>query len=132
MKKAFIFTFDAVFAVALLTLFLVVVSSEMAEPREPDWLPKLGNQMMKVELMKHGHARVAQGQVVGVGMEGVVADLIEQQIEAAGVKAFGSPVEGLHFEPRREAAQQLGGIVGDAAAGGGQGREECESHYSSG
>ena len=46
MKKAFIFTLDAVFAVALMVLFLVTVSSEMMEPREPDWLPKLGHQMM--------------------------------------------------------------------------------------
>jgi hypothetical protein len=46
MKRAFIFTLDAMFAVSLMVLFLVVVSSEMAQPRDADWLPKLGNQLM--------------------------------------------------------------------------------------
>lgn len=46
MKKAFVFTLDALFAVSILAVFFVVFSSEMNMPQETQWLPEIGNTLM--------------------------------------------------------------------------------------
>jgi len=46
MKKAFIFTLDALFAVSILAVFFVVYSFEMNVPKETYWLSEMGNTFM--------------------------------------------------------------------------------------
>jgi len=46
MKKGFIFTLDALFAVSVLAVFLAVVSFELNVPKQTYWLPELGNTFM--------------------------------------------------------------------------------------
>ena len=46
MKKAFIFTLDALFAVTILMAFFVVYSFEMNVPKETYWLPVMAQSMM--------------------------------------------------------------------------------------
>jgi len=46
MKKAFIFTLDALFAVSILAVFFVVYSFEMNLPKETYWLSEMGNTFM--------------------------------------------------------------------------------------
>jgi len=53
MKKAFIFTLDALFAVSILAVFFVVYSFEMNVPKETYWLPEVGNTFM-TSLDKNG------------------------------------------------------------------------------
>jgi len=53
MKKAFIFTLDALFAVSILAVFFVVYSFEMNVPKETFWLSEMGNTFM-TSLDKNG------------------------------------------------------------------------------
>ncbi len=53
MKKAFIFTLDALFAVSILAVFFVVYSFEMNVPKETYWLFQTGNTFM-TSLDKNG------------------------------------------------------------------------------
>ena len=53
MKKAFIFTLDALFAVSILAVFFVVYSFEMNVPKETYWLSEIGNTFM-TSLDKNG------------------------------------------------------------------------------
>jgi hypothetical protein len=46
MKKAFIFTLDALFAVSIMAVFFVVYSFEMNVPKETYWLPVTANTYM--------------------------------------------------------------------------------------
>jgi len=46
MRKAFIFTLDALFAVTVMALFFVVFSFEMNVPKQTYWLPEVGNTFM--------------------------------------------------------------------------------------
>jgi hypothetical protein len=46
MRKAFIFTLDALFAVSVLGIFLAVVSFELNMPKETYWLPELGDNFL--------------------------------------------------------------------------------------
>ena len=46
MKKAFIFTLDALFAVSIMAVFFVVYSFEMNMPKETYWLPVIANTYM--------------------------------------------------------------------------------------
>ena len=53
MKKAFIFTLDALFAVSILAVFFVVYSFEMNVPKETHWLSEIGDTFM-TSLDKNG------------------------------------------------------------------------------
>jgi len=53
MRKAFIFTLDALFAVGLLSTFLIVVSFDLNTPKETHWLATTGNTFM-TSLDKNG------------------------------------------------------------------------------
>jgi len=53
MKKAFIFTLDALFAVSILAVFFVVYSFEMNVPKETYWLSEMGDTFM-TSLDKNG------------------------------------------------------------------------------
>jgi hypothetical protein len=46
MKKAFIFTLDALFAVSIMAVFFVVYSFEMNVPKETYWLSVMGDTFM--------------------------------------------------------------------------------------
>jgi hypothetical protein len=46
MKRAIVFTLDALFAVSILTVFLAAVSLELNVPKETYWLPEMGNNLM--------------------------------------------------------------------------------------
>lgn len=46
MRKGFIFTLDALFAVLMLAVFLAVISIELNVPKHTYWLPELGDTFM--------------------------------------------------------------------------------------
>jgi len=46
MRKGFIFTLDALFAVSVLAVFLAVISFELNVPKQTYWLPELGDTFM--------------------------------------------------------------------------------------
>ncbi len=46
MKRAFILALDALFAISILAVFLTLFSTELRAPRDPYWLPQLGDNFM--------------------------------------------------------------------------------------
>lgn len=46
MRRAFILTLDALFAISLLAAFLVLFSTDLKAPRDPYWLSQLGESFM--------------------------------------------------------------------------------------
>jgi hypothetical protein len=46
MKRAFFFTLDSMFAVAILVVALTVISFELNTPKNTYWLPQIGNTFM--------------------------------------------------------------------------------------
>ncbi len=93
----------------------------------------VGHQVVEVEFMQGHDAGLLQIGAIGEDVVGVVADLVERQVEVPGAEGGGG---GLVEDLQREALGQPGGqgrgVVGDSALLRGQGREKGHAHPAQG
>lgn len=97
------------FAVVVDELIDVGVLVELAE-----------QEVVEDGIVEHDGAGVAERSPVDIGVEGVVAELIE-----GGVAVVGRDFDGA---VAAEFGEQGGGVIGDAAAGGRERRVESDGH----
>ena len=81
----------------------------------------VGDQVMQVGFVHHHHAGMFQRHLVAEIVIGIVADLVERDVEPSGIEAGRAWRKRLLRQPAFQFFEQRGGVIGDPAFRGGQG-----------
>ncbi len=89
---------------------------------------QIGDQVMQIRFVQHHHTRMPQRRLINEIVKAVIADVVEDRVEARGIERLIGAGENLQIHQRPQRFDQCFGIIGDPAPRGRQRGEIRHTH----